>query len=149
MTPPFLDPPLPEGGVLERSFELPEGLEGPRFLVLDVIQVVGETPGLPFSEFIRRDELKTFVEINGVRFDYLNRYIRTANETPERIRIPIAVNLLKPGKNQLRIVQTGIAKNPTWYDDLGILGVAVEVARPTARPGVEQLPNEPVAAPTP
>jgi hypothetical protein len=148
-TPPFLDPPLPEGGVLERSFEIPNGLDGPRFLVLDVIQVVGETPGLPFSEFVRRGELKTFVEINGARFDYLNRYIRTANETPERIRIPVAAGLLKPGKNQVRIVQTGIANNPTWYDDLGILGVAVEVGGPNARPGVEELPKNPVAAPTP
>ncbi|APW63292.1 hypothetical protein [Paludisphaera borealis] len=146
---PRLDPPLPEGSVLERSFELPNGLDGPKFLALDVILVVGETPGLPFSDFVRRGELKTFVEINGVRFDYLNRFVHTANETPERIRIPIRADLLKPGKNQLRIVQTGLAKLPTEYDDLGILGVAVEVADPNGRPGVEELPKEPVAAPTP
>ena len=150
VTPPFLDPPHPEGGVLERSFALPEDLKGSRFLVLDVIQVVGEASGLPFSEFVRRGELKTFVEINGVRCDYLNRYIRTANETPERIRIPIAANLLKPGENQLRIVQTGIANNATWYDDLGILCIAVEVEAPgpNPRPGAPEPPKEPVA-PTP
>jgi len=141
-TPPLLDPPFPEGGVLERSFELPDRLEGPRFLVLDVIQVVGETPGLPFSEYIRRGELKTFVEINGARVDSLNRYVRDANETVERIRIPLATGVLKPGRNQLRIVQTGIAKNSAWYDDLGILGIAVEV-------GAGELPKEPVAPPTP
>lgn len=151
VTPPFLDPPHPEGGVLERSFALPEGLGGARYLVLDVIQVVGEASGLPFSEFVRRGELKTYVEINGVRFDYLNRYIRTANETPERIRIPIAADLLKPGENRIRIVQTGIANNPTWYDDLGILCVAVEVEAPgpNPRPGAADPPKEPVAAPTP
>jgi hypothetical protein len=148
-TPPLLDPPFPEGGVLERSFELPDGLEGPRFLVLDVVQVVGETPGLPFSDFIRRGELKTFVEINGARVDYLNRHVRDANETVERIRIPMDAGVLKPGRNQLRIVQTGIAKNATWYDDLGVLGIAVEVGARPARADAGELPKEPVAAPNP
>lgn len=126
VTPPLLDPPLPEGGVLERSFELPEVPAGPAFVALDVVQVVGEASGLPFSEFIRRDELKTFVEVNGKRIDYLNRHIADTNETPARIRLAIPNGLLAAGRNRLRIVQTGVENNPTWYDDLGVLGVAVE-----------------------
>ena len=128
VTPPLLDPPLPEGGVLERSINLPEVPTGPAFLSLDVIQVVGEAPGLPFSEFIRRGELKTYVEVNGKRVDYLNRHVVDTNETPARIRIPIPNGALVAGENRFRLVQTGVENNPTWYDDLGILGVAVEFA---------------------
>jgi len=144
VTPPLLDPPLPEGGLLERSIDLPEVPTGPAFLVLDVVQVVGEAPGLPFSEFIRRGELKTFVEVNGERFDYLNRYITDTNETPARIRIPIPDGSLVAGRNQLRIVQTGVENNPTWYDDLGVLGVAVEFAGSAADsrdPAGAEAPN--------
>jgi hypothetical protein len=53
------------------------------------------------------------------------------------------------GRNQLRIVQTGIAKNATWYDDLGILGIAVEVGARLDRGDAGELPKEPVAAPNP
>lgn len=132
VTPPLLDPPMPEGGVLERSIHLPEVPKGPALLSLDVIQVVGEAPGLPFSEFIRRGELKTYVEVNGKRVDYLNRHIHDANETPTRIRIPIPDGALVAGENHFRIVQTGVENNPHWFDDLGVLGIALEFTEPAA-----------------
>jgi hypothetical protein len=127
-TPPLLDPPLPEGGLLERTFELGTVGPNPAFLVLDVVDVVGETAGSPYSNLILKGELRTYVAINGKRMDYINRYITTSNETPERIRIPIPPDLLKPGKNVLRIEQTGIQNDPTWLDDLGILQTAVQFA---------------------
>jgi hypothetical protein len=123
---PFLDPPLPEGGVLERSFDGGSLGRGQAFLVLDVLDVVGETAGSPYSNLIAKGELRTYVSINGKRVDYINRYITTLNETPERIKIPIPPGLLKPGTNSLRIEQTGIANDPTWFDDLGILQIAVQ-----------------------
>jgi hypothetical protein len=125
-TPPLLDPPLPEGGVLERSFELDTVRAGAGFVVLDVVQVVGETAGSPYSNLVQKGELRTHVVINGKRIDYLNRYIKTSNETSERIRIPIPRGLLKTGKNLLRIEQTGMASDPTSFDDLGILQVALQ-----------------------
>lgn len=125
-TPPLLDPPLPEGGVLERSFDLGAVSPRPKFVVLDVIQVVGETAGSPYSNLVLKGELRTYVAFNGKRIDYINRYITTSNETPERIRIPIPHELLRPGKNIIRIEQTGIASDPTWFDDLGILRVAIQ-----------------------
>ena len=124
--PPLLDPPLPEGGVLERGFELDAVRPDPGFVVLDVVQVVGETAGLPYSNLVQKGELRTYVAVNGKRIDYINRYITSSNETPERIRIPIPRGLLKPGKNVLRIEQTGIASDPTWFDDLGVLQVALQ-----------------------
>ncbi|WP_165253186.1 hypothetical protein, partial [Paludisphaera soli] len=131
-TPPMLDPPMPEGGVLERPFDAPADAlaAGPAFAVLDVLGVVGAATGLPFSDYVRRGELKTYLVVNGRRVDDLNRHVPDANETPRRIRVPIPADALRPGGNALRIEQTGIADNPEWFDDLGILGVAVEFAAP-------------------
>jgi len=42
--PPLLDPPQPEGGVLERSVEFAKVPAGKAFLVLDVVQVVARPP---------------------------------------------------------------------------------------------------------
>ena len=133
-SPPLLDPPLPEGGMLERGFELDAVPPGQGFVVLDVVQVVGETAGSPYSNLVQKGELRTYVVLNGKRIDYINRYITTANETPERIRIPIPRALLKPGKNVVRIEQTGIASDPGWFDDLGILQVALQFST-TENPG--------------
>ncbi len=107
--------------------------------MFDVVQVVGETAGSPYSNLVQKGELRTYVVINGKRIDYLNRYIKTSNETSERIRIPIPRGLLKTGKNVLRIEQTGMANDPTSFDDLGILQVALqfstaEDAAPIGRP---------------
>jgi hypothetical protein len=129
-TPPLLDPPLPEGGTLERTFDLEASALSPRqaFVALDVVQVVGETAGSPYSNLVQKGELRTYVVLNGKRIDYINHFITTSNETPERIRVPIPAGLLKPGKNVLRLEQTGIASDPTWFDDLGVLQLALEFA---------------------
>ena len=46
-TAPLIDPPQPEGGILERSVELSEIPARPAALVLDVVQVVGEAQRAP------------------------------------------------------------------------------------------------------
>lgn len=123
----MLDPPWPEGGILERAFTLdaiPQGAAAS--LVLDVEQVVGEANSLAFSDLVRKGEIRTNVSINGKPFDYLNRYITTKNETPDRIRLPIPAGLLRPGENKIRFDQVGKALDPDELDDLGILGIAVE-----------------------
>jgi hypothetical protein len=130
--PQMLDPPWPEGGTLERTFTLgqvPEGTDA--FLVLDVVQVVGEANS-PFSELVRGGQIRTNVRINDRQFDYLNRHITTRNETPDRIRLPIPAGLLRPGENRLKIEQVGKVNDPEELDDLGILTIAVEfsMARP-------------------
>ena len=144
---PLLDPPLPEGTTLERTFELPGPVDGPAFLVLDVLQVVGEEPGLPFSEFIRKGELRTYILLGGKRVDYLNRHVETRNETVERIRIPLPAGRLVAGKNVIRIEQTASADDPTGFDDLGILQMALEIDSPPAGPAAE--PPKPNARETP
>ena len=124
----MLDPPWPEGGTLEQTFSLDRIPEGNSALVLDVVQVVGEANSPPFSEMVRKGEIRTNVRLNGQLFDYLNRHITTRNETPDRIRLPIPAGLLKPGTNTLRIEQVGKANDPEELDDLGVLTIAIEFA---------------------
>ncbi len=135
--PEHLDPPQPEGGELDRSFTLKEAPAPERSasLVMDVVQVVGEAPGLSqFSEAVRNGELRTKLFVNGLEIDYLNRHITTRNEKPERIRLPIPAGLLKAGENRIKILQTGKANDPNYLDDLGILGIALEVTTPAEKP---------------
>jgi hypothetical protein len=124
--PPRLDPPQPEGGFLERSIEWKSIPEGRPVLVLDVVQVVGETGNLKFSRLLADGHLRTEVRINGEMFDTLNRHIKTSNETPERIRLPIPAGLLRPGLNLIRFDQKGLKGDPDDLDDLGILTIALE-----------------------
>ncbi len=132
---PFIDPPQPEGGILERPFDLPTLPAGAAHLVLDVVQVVGEEVDSRFSARVKKGELRTNVKINGEPFDYLNRYITSKNETPERIRLPIPRGLLRPGRNAIRFEQAGTADDPNFLDDLGLLGIAVEfTAAPDGKP---------------
>jgi hypothetical protein len=134
--PEMLDPPQPEGSQLERTFTLQEApKEGySASLVMDVLQVVGEAQGLQFSNLIRAGELRTKVYLNGKEFDYLNRHISTRNETPERIRLPIPRALLKAGENRVKIVQTGTSNDPNYFDDLGVLGIALDITPDVGTP---------------
>ena len=123
---PLLDPPMFEGGTLERVLTLDKVPDGPAFVVLDVILVVGEANSLQFSELVRKGEIRTNVRVNDKLVDYLNRHITTKNETPERIRLPIPAGLLHLGENKIRIEQIGKFSEPEELDDLGILTFAVE-----------------------
>ena len=130
---PQLDPPLPEGGTLERTFTLnriPDPKTALASVVLDVVQVVGEATGVPFSDLVRNGELRTSVQVNGQKVDYLNRHITTKNETPERIRLSLPAGLLRVGANTIRFEQTGKLSDPEELDDLGILGIAIEFGPP-------------------
>jgi len=124
--PPVLDPPQPEGGVLERAVTLETVPAGAASLVLDVVQVVGEGRDLEFSPLIRKGELRTNVALNGRPLDYLNRHIASRNETPERVRLPIPQGFLRPGRNVFRFQQVGKAGDPNYLDDLGVLSIALE-----------------------
>jgi hypothetical protein len=135
ISPPVLNPPEPEGGVLERSIELAEAPGGPWFLVLDVVQVVDENNDDKFSARVRNGEFRTNAIVNGQRIDYVNRHIKTKNETPERVTMAIPAGLLHPGKNTIRLELTGAAEKDTQLDDLGVLQMALDLAKPTAPEG--------------
>jgi hypothetical protein len=130
---PILDPPLPEGGSLKRTFDLAELPMRPAFVVMDVVQVLGESNDPTYSDFVRRGELKTYVSVNGERIDNINHHIKTRNDTAERIGIPVPAGLLRVGKNTLTIELTGMANKPNQLDDLGVLQIAVEFAEAPSR----------------
>ena len=89
VTPPLFDPPRPEGLVLDRTIDLTPPADRPAELSLDVLEVIPEAGETEYSRQVRNGELRTYVAINGERFDYINRHLKTRNEAPERIRIPI------------------------------------------------------------
>ena len=132
---PVLDPPDPEGGVLERSIELAEAPEGPWALVLDVVGVVGEHNHDEFSPRVRNGEFRTNAAVNGKRIDYVNRHIKTKNDMPERVTMAIPPGLLHPGKNTIRLELNGTDEKDTHLDDLGVLQIALELGIPDAYQG--------------
>ncbi|HWE38349.1 MAG TPA: hypothetical protein VG406_17390 [Isosphaeraceae bacterium] len=133
-----LDPPQPEGRTLEVPFDLAATPPGAATLVLDVVQVEGEEGSDRFADLVKKGELRTNVVANGKPIDSLNRHVRSANKTPERIRIPLPAGALRPGRNVFRFEQAGMADNPDELDDLGILQVALEFD--ADRPGPAPAP---------
>ena len=130
---PFLDPPQPEGGKLQRTFTLESVPNADAFAVLDVLLVVGESGTPTFSSFVKKGELRTKASMNGQEFDFLNRHIFDKNEKPQRIRMPIPPGVLKVGANVLRLEQFGRVDDPAELDDLGILTIAIEFVAPATR----------------
>jgi hypothetical protein len=125
-TAPVLDPPEPEGALLERTITLAQIPTRRSYLVLDVVQVVGENNDPRWSPRVRDGELRTYIVINGKRVDYLNRYIKTRNDTPERVAIPIPAGSFQPGENTIRLELTGTATESKELDDFGVLQMALE-----------------------
>jgi hypothetical protein len=121
-----LDPPQPEGSVLELPFVLSSIPPGAGSVALDVVNVIGESGNLDFSEHVKQGELRTHAFLNGRPIDDLNRHISTRNETPERIRLPLPPGLLRVGRNVLKFEQAGTKEDRSLVDNLGILGVALE-----------------------
>jgi hypothetical protein len=121
-----LDPPRPEGPTLDIPFSLKTVPAGAAVLLLDVVQVIGETGNLDFSDLVKQGELRTVVLMNGRPFDTLNRHINTRNDVPARIRLPIPSGALKAGDNVLRFEQSGMKDDPRVLDNLGILNMVVE-----------------------
>ncbi len=68
--------------------------------MLDLVQVVGEDNDPHFSQRVRDGELRTYAIVNGQRIDYINHYIKTRNETPERVAIPIPAGGCIPARTR-------------------------------------------------
>ena len=144
-SPPLLDPPQPEGSVLERTLTLAEVPQDPCFLVLDVVQVVGLDNDPQWSARVRDGELRTYIAVNGKRIDFLNRYVKR-NDAPERVAIPVPANVLRVGRNTFRLELTRMATKDQELDDFGVLQMALEFrATPMSNSGRKSLhaPNPP------
>ncbi len=122
-----LDPPEPEGRRLELTFPLDEPPTGPTHLAVDAVQVAGEAEPLEFAAAVKDGELRTTVKVNGQAIDYLNRHITSQNEVPERLRLTIPPGVLVKGANRVEFEGVGRKVDPVDLDDIGIVGVALEV----------------------
>jgi hypothetical protein len=119
---PVFDPPQAESEPLEIPFELKSVPPGPARLALDVVDVVGVSGNPRFSEDVRAGKYRTHLKINGRKLDDLNSAVSSANETVERVFVPIPPGLLKTGRNVVRIEQDQVEER----DNLELLGLAVE-----------------------
>jgi hypothetical protein len=135
-----LDPPQFEGPTLEVPFALERVWPGRAFAVFDVVQVAGEAEQLTNSASIKKGELRTNLFVNGRLVDYLNRHITSKNETRLRIRLPIPEGLLRPGRNMLKLEQVGMAKDPKFLDDIGVLYTALEFQADASGPPAPENP---------
>jgi hypothetical protein len=123
---PDLDPPAPEGASLEWSFTWDGPPNPPPTLVFDVLDLVGEANALYLSDLVRDGGMRANLLLNGQPIDYLNRYVQTRNDRPERLRIPLPPNALQPGPNTLHIKQTGTKDDPNNLDDWILLQMFLE-----------------------
>ena len=111
-----LDPPMHEGGTLERTLTLDRAPDprAPAFVVLDVVQVIGEESGDPFfAGLVKKGQLRTVARVNGTVVDYLNRHVATKNEAPERIRLPIPPASSAPGPTRSGSSRAASRATPT------------------------------------
>ncbi len=120
---PFFDPPQPEDAPLEIPFELTIIPSGPARLALDVVDVLGVSGSTQFSADVRAGKYRTHLKINGQAIEDLNTAVHMPNVTPARVFVPITPNLLKKGRNVVRIDQDFGSEE---RDNLELLGVAIE-----------------------
>jgi hypothetical protein len=109
-------------------------------LVFDVVGVEGEIGQLRYANELRRGGLRANVRLNDRPVDYFNRHIASKNETPERIRLPIPAGLLRPGANRVRIELTSKVQDSETFDDLAVLGIALESEAPPRPPAEVRQP---------
>lgn len=119
---PKFDPPQAEPGPLEIGFDLESVPPRPARLALDVVDVVGVSGNLQFSEDVRQGKYRTHLKLNGQALDDLNTAVTSSNATEERVYVAIPPDRLREGRNVLRIEQDADEER----DNLELLGVAVE-----------------------
>ncbi len=128
--------PRPDGQLLSVSFSLEELPETAVFITLRVAQLEAAgpqtPPGSPFLEDLRAGQLTTTLSINGHSLGTLNERInfRVDVDKPDRLRIPVPVEVLRVGDNTLEIRQRP-GKTSTSaiadFDDCEISRISLEI----------------------
>jgi hypothetical protein len=120
-----LDPPQAEVAPVEYGFALEKVPATPTSLALDVVGVIGEEGNEQFSDLVKKGQLRTYVFLNGRRLDDLNTKV-SKNDKPQRVRLAIPPDVLKAGRNVLRIEQTETDDERKQRDNFGILNIGLE-----------------------
>jgi hypothetical protein len=121
-----LQRPYPEGTSLSWTFALSR-LPRQAWLVADVQDMEPMIEGARYYTALRRGELRTVVELNGVEVDFLNRYlVLSSGRQAQRVRVPLPQEHLRVGQNQLTIRQLPQKEKPDSFDDCGLFSVSLE-----------------------
>jgi hypothetical protein len=131
----FRDP-VPIGPRLEREFTLDALPAGTAWMSLLTDNLEPAGPWTPaWSEFLgelRGGHLLTELYLNEQRIGDLNRHLdsRATASRPVRLRIPIPANVLKAGRNRVRLEQRPARDDPRDFDDCEISNWALEIESP-------------------
>jgi hypothetical protein len=130
--------PHPSGHLMSVTFQLDELPSTPVFVSLSVAQLEPAgphtPPGRPFLDELRAGHLGTYLSINGRPLGSLNERInfRTDVDEPDRLRIPVPLDTLKVGENEIEIKQHPSTKDATDFDDCEVSRIALEIESPAA-----------------
>ena len=114
---------LPDGTEIRGDFDLPAIPSGQPYISLDVAELEAASPeappASPFLAQLRAGRLVTEVFVNEQKIGYLNQLIRfkARAQTPDRIRLPVPRDLLKPGRNTFRLQQQPLEPDGHEFDD--------------------------------
>ena len=123
---PDMQRPYAEGSTVSWTFELQQ-VPARVWLVLDVIDMEPMVQGASYYQELKAGHLRTVVELNGKEIDFVNRYLSLGRRRRlQRVRIPLPQDLLRQGKNVLRLTQRPQRDKPDSYDDCGISWVSLE-----------------------
>lgn len=123
---------LPDGTDVHCEIILDEIPEGKCNLALEVAELeasgVGAPPASPFLAELRDGSLTTEVFVNDQRVGDLNSQIRfkATALNPERVDLAIPSNLLKIGRNSIRLQQRSKKDSPREFDDCEVGNIRLE-----------------------
>ena len=114
---------LPDGTEIRGDFDLQAIPSGQPYFSLDVAELEAASPDVPpaspFLAQLRAGRLVTEVFVNDQRIGNLNQLIRfkARVQAPDRIRLGVPRDLLKPGPNTFRLRQQPLEPNGHEFDD--------------------------------
>lgn len=124
--------PIPTGTDLQRNFHIKEIPKGKPFLSFDLAELEAGSPDAPpaspFLADIRGGHLVTELFVNDQNIGALNTLVRykASSVHPDRVRMEIPPDLLKPGNNSFRLRQQPLKQGGREYDDCELGNIRLE-----------------------
>ena len=123
---------LPDGTELSGEIDLDEVPKANAFFSLDVAELEAAgpkaPPASPFLPELRRGQLVTEVLVNDQSIGDLNSQVRfkASARNPDRVRLRIPPDLLKPGRNTFRVKQHALEKQIKEFDDCEVGNIRLD-----------------------
>ena len=123
---------LPDSTEVSGEIHLDEVPKSNAFFSLDVAELEAAgpkaPPASPFLPELRRGQLVTEVLVNDQSIGDLNSQVRfkASARNPDRVRLAILPDLLKPGRNTFRVKQHALEKKIKEFDDCEVGNIRLE-----------------------